>query len=60
MSDIFKDDVQTYVREMISKEFDSGNNEDKALSDNRKINKSEHRNQQNRPVCNCLLSGRMA
>jgi hypothetical protein len=53
MADIFKDDVQTYVREMILREFDSGNNEDKALSDNRKTNKGEHRNQQNRPVCNC-------
>jgi len=50
MSDISKDDVQTYVRELISKEFESINNENKALSDNRKLNKGEHRNPQNRPV----------
>ena len=50
MADILKDDVQTYVRELISKEFESINNEDKAPSDNRKLNQGEHRNQQNRPV----------
>jgi len=50
MSDISKDDVQTYVRELISKKFESINNENKALSDNRKLNKGEHRNPQNRPV----------
>ena len=33
MADISKDDVQTYVRELISKEFESINNEDKAPSD---------------------------
>ena len=49
MADIFKDDVQTYVREMISKEFDSGNNDNKVPSDNRKLNKNEQRNGQNRP-----------
>ena len=50
MADISKDDVQAYVRELISKEFGSINNENKALSDNRKLNKDEHRNPQNRPV----------
>lgn len=50
MADILKDDVQTYVRELISKEFESSNNEDKAPSYNRKLNKGKHRNQQNRPV----------
>ena len=50
MADILKNDVQTYVRELISKEFESGNNENKVPSDNRKLNKREQRNGQNRPV----------
>jgi hypothetical protein len=50
MADILKDDVQAYVRELISTEFESGNNEDKAPSGNRKLNKGEHGNGQNRPV----------
>ena len=50
MADIFKDDVQTYVKELISKKFESNNNEDKAPSDNRKVNRNEHRDQQNRPA----------
>ena len=49
MADILKDDVQTYVRELISKEFGYSNNEDKAPSDNRKFNQDEHRNQRNHP-----------
>ena len=59
MADIFKDDVQTYVRELISKEFESSNNENKAPSDNRKFNQGELRNQQNRSVWNCSLKDRM-
>jgi hypothetical protein len=47
MADISKDDVQTYVRELISKEFES--NKNKAPSDNRKLNKGELWNPQNRP-----------
>ena len=50
MADIMKDDVQAYVRELIAKEFESINNEEKVLSDNRALNAGEHRNQQNRPV----------
>ena len=50
MADISKDDVQTYVRKLISKEIESINNENKVLSDNRKLNKGEHRNPQNRSV----------
>ena len=50
MADIFKDDVQTYVRELISKRFEPHNNEDKDPSDNRKLNQNEHRDQQNRPA----------
>ena len=59
MADILKDDVQTYVRELISKEFGSNNNEDKVLSGNRKFNQGEHRDQQNRSVWNCSLKDRM-
>jgi len=50
MADILKDDVHTYVRELISKEFESNNNEDKAFSNNRKSNMGDHRNQQKRSV----------
>ena len=46
-ADILKDDVQAYVRELISKEFESGDNEDKAPSGNRKLNQGELWNQQN-------------
>jgi len=59
MAVISKDDVQTYVRKLISKEIESINNENKALSDNRKLNKGEHRNRQNRSVRNSSLNGRM-
>ena len=48
MADIIKDDVQTYVRKLISREFEYSNNEDKVSSDNRKLNTGEHRNEQNR------------
>ena len=46
MADIIKDDVQTYVRKLISKEFESGGNEEKAPADNRKSTMSEHRSHQ--------------
>ena len=36
-------DVHTYVRELISKEFGSGNKEEKAHSDNRKLINSRMR-----------------
>ena len=58
MADILKNDVQTYVRELISKEFESINNEDNAPSDNRKLNDDEYRNGQNRSVWNCSLKVR--
>jgi hypothetical protein len=35
MADIVKDDVQTYVRELIAKEFESNNKEENIFSDNR-------------------------
>ena len=49
MADIMKDDVQTYVRELISKEFKSNHKDDRAPSDNRQLNEGEHRNVRSRP-----------
>jgi len=48
MADIMKDDFQTYVRELIAKKFESNINEGKAPSNNRSLDKDEHRNGQNR------------
>jgi len=45
MTNILTYDVQTYVRELISKEFGSVNNEEKAPSENRKSFDSEHQKQ---------------
>jgi len=47
MTNILTSDVQTYVRELISKEFGSVNNEDNAHSENRKSINREHQKQQN-------------
>ena len=46
MTSILTSDVQTYVRELISKEFGSVNNEEKAPSENRGSFNSEHQKQQ--------------
>ena len=46
MTNILTSDVQTYVRELISKEFRSVNNEEKAPSENRRSFNSEHQKQQ--------------
>ena len=46
MTNILTSDVQTYVRELISKEFGSVNNQEKAPSDNRRSLNSEHQKQQ--------------
>ena len=46
MTNILTNDVQTYVREMISKEFGSDNKEEKAKSENRKLINSENQKQQ--------------
>ena len=46
MTNILTYDVQTYVRELISKEFGSVNNEEKAPSENRRSLNSEHQKQQ--------------
>ena len=59
MVDILTDDVQTYIRKMISKEFEVLNNEDKTPSGNRKSNNNEHWNQPDRPVGNCSSGGQI-
>jgi hypothetical protein len=46
MTSILTSDVQTYVRELISKEFGSVNNEEKVPSENRRSFNSEHQKQQ--------------
>ena len=48
MTNILKYDVQSYVREMISKEFGHVNDKEKAHLDNRKLINSEHQKQQKR------------
>jgi len=45
MTNILTNDVQTYVRELISREFGSVNNEDNAHSENRKLINREHQKQ---------------
>ena len=56
MADILKYDVQTYVRELISKEFGSNNKEYKVPLDDRKLNEGEHRKGKNRSVWNCSIN----
>ena len=46
MTNILTNDVQAYVREMISKEFGSVNKEEKVHSENRTLINSENHNQQ--------------
>ena len=46
MTNILTDDVQAYVREMISREFGSVNKEEKAHCENRTLINSENHNQQ--------------
>jgi hypothetical protein len=56
MANILKDNVQTYVKELIAKEFESINNKDEFSSDKRKFNRGEQRNEQNRPIWSCSSS----
>ena len=44
MANIMKDDVRTYVEELIKNEFMPKNNEEKFLSDNPKRNTGKHCN----------------
>ena len=46
MADIKKNDVRTYVRELIAKEFDTNINAEKVPSDNRKTIPDESRDGQ--------------
>ena len=46
MTNILTNDVQTYVRELISKTFGSDNQEEKTNSENRRIINSEVQKQQ--------------
>jgi len=46
MTNILTCDVQTYVRELISKELGSLNNEEKAPSESRKSINRDHQKQQ--------------
>ena len=46
MTNILTNDVQTYVRELITKTFGSDNKEEKTHSENRKIINSEYQRQQ--------------
>jgi hypothetical protein len=46
MTSILTHSVQTYVRELISKEFGSVKNEEKESSENRKSNNREYPKQQ--------------
>ena len=48
MTNILTDDVQAYVREMISKEFGSVNKEEKVHWENRTLINSENHNQTKR------------
>lgn len=41
MANILKDDVQTYVRQLIEKEFEYNRAEEKGLSQNRAFDKEE-------------------
>jgi hypothetical protein len=46
MTNILTNDVQAYVREMISREFGSVNKEEKVHSENRTLINSENHNHQ--------------
>jgi hypothetical protein len=50
MTNILTNDVQTYVRELISKTFGSNSQEEKSYSQNRKTISSEDQKQQSRSV----------
>jgi hypothetical protein len=56
VANILKDDVQTYVRELIEKEFESNRIEEKDLFGNQPSHTEEPREGQHRPIYNssCL------
>jgi len=55
MANILKDDVQTYVRELIEKEFRSNRVEEKSLSQNRSFFSENHENGKDRHACDQSL-----
>jgi hypothetical protein len=57
MADIIKSDVQTYVRELIAKEFGTYTKAEKVPSDIRKTISGESRNGQHRPLYNQPFGG---
>jgi len=55
MANILKDNVQTYVRALIEKEFESNRIEEKGLSQNRSFNSENRENGKDRHACDHLL-----
>ena len=49
MADIMKDDVRTYVEELIKREFSTKSEKERILSDNGKTNADESRPGQHHP-----------
>jgi hypothetical protein len=60
MADIMKDDVRTYVEELIKREFSTKSKEEKVLLGRRKADAGEHRNVQRRPNIAIISNGRTA
>jgi hypothetical protein len=58
MADIKKNDVRTYVRELIAKEFGTNTHAEKVSSDNRKTISEESRDGQHGPLYNQPLMGK--
>ena len=53
MASILTTDIQTYVRELIAKEFGSVSQEAKAFSENRESIDSHHQKQQKQTAVSC-------
>jgi hypothetical protein len=58
MADIIKNDVRTYVRELIAKEFGTNTDAEKVPTDNRKTISDGSRDGQHRPLYNQPLTGK--
>lgn len=55
VGDILKDDVQTYVRALIEKEFESNLADEKGFSQNRSFNTKDRQNEKDRHACDHAL-----
>ena len=55
-----KDDVRTYVEDLIKREFSTKSKVARVLFDNRQTNLSEHRNVQRRPILQLSVMKRTA